>query len=350
MASGSGFYSITVAGAASDLSTLYAERIAAPTSRYSDLCDRKHQMSRRDYPRWDETSTGNCRREPALAVHGTRAGRLPCCVRRANMGIPTSGERVTVNSDDTRARSVFMEVHSGLPREGPGDRASTGRAIALAQPLPASADVLDIACGPGEQTVHLAQLLPAARIQAVDYHRPFVEEASRRVATAGAGHRVKVSVADMRALPFETGQFDLIWCEGAAYNMGLTNALTQWRSLLRSDGKLAFTEAVWLRDDPPDELHDWWMAGYPDMGSANASLELVSRCGYRLLGSFVLPDHAWWERYYHPMEDRLTILEEKYNGDPEAMAVLEDCRLEIDYYRRYSDCYGYLFVVAIRES
>lgn len=73
---------------------------------------------------------------------------------------------------------------------------------------------------------------------------------------------------------------------------------------------------------------------------------LVRRAGLRLLGDFVLPPEAWWDDYYVPMEARIAGLEYHCRDDPVAMAVLNDCRGEIDCYRRFSDWYGYAFFVA----
>ena len=44
-------------------------------------------------------------------------------------------------------------MHSELPPEGPDNRASAARALAMAGPLPANPRALDIACGPGMQTM-----------------------------------------------------------------------------------------------------------------------------------------------------------------------------------------------------
>ena len=61
-------------------------------------------------------------------------------------------------------RAAFFALHRGLPREAPGSRESTARALALARPLPAAPRVLDIGCGPGMQTIDLAELLPEANV------------------------------------------------------------------------------------------------------------------------------------------------------------------------------------------
>lgn len=74
---------------------------------------------------------------------------------------------------------IFWEVHSGLPREGPGDNESTGRAFALMTELPVAPSILDVACGPGMQTIQLAQLC-SGNIVAVDTHQPFLDELDRR--------------------------------------------------------------------------------------------------------------------------------------------------------------------------
>lgn len=245
---------------------------------------------------------------------------------------------------DPKARAVFWDIHSGLPREGPGNREATARALRLAAPLPNNVWVLDIACGPGMQTLDLAQLLPDATICAVDNHEPFVAETNRRAASHGVADRVRATRADMRALPFPPAAFDLIWCEGAAYLMGLGNALECWRPMLGPSGKLAVSEAVWLRSAPPEEVRRIWSRDYPDMGTIETCRAVVRDCGYRLLGDFVLPEAAWWE-YYAPLQQRLALLANKYAGDTMAESILREAAAEIVSYRKFSSYYGYLFLV-----
>jgi ubiquinone/menaquinone biosynthesis C-methylase UbiE len=254
---------------------------------------------------------------------------------------------------DATVRQVFFEVHRGLPRQGPGNRENTARAVAALGEMPASPRILDIACGPGKQTIDLAELIPEASITAVEFHAPFVEEARRRAKAAGCAERVTVLEGDMRALPFEPGSFDLIWCEGAAYIMGVSNALAAWRPLLATGGRLAFTEAVWFQDHAPQKLRDFWRDGYPDMGDGQTTLSRVTDAGYRILDHFPLPDSAWWEDYYAPMESNIVLLRERlrerYQSDADqqqVLATLDGCQLEIDLFRHHSEKYGYLFVVA----
>ena len=161
---------------------------------------------------------------------------------------------------------------------------------------------------------------------------------------AGVAGRVRATVGDMTALAFPPASFDLLWCEGAAYIMGVGAALRAWRPLLRPGGRAALSEAVWLRPDPPEPVRRLF-ADYPAMGDVAAARDLVRRSGYRLLGDFVLPQTAWMADYYEPLRRRLAELAPRYEGDAVACAVLEAHAEEIAVFERYGDWYGYLFLV-----
>ena len=105
------------------------------------------------------------------------------------------------------------------------------------------------------------------------------------------------------------------------------------------------TDAVWLKPDPPAELATFW-ADYPDMNDIENRRGILKGCGYDLLGDFVLPESAWWDDYYGPMNIRLKMLVDKYADDKTALSVINECFLEINLYEKYSDYYSYAFLVA----
>ncbi len=246
--------------------------------------------------------------------------------------------------DDPAQRAVIFDLHSGLPREGPGDLASLIRALDIVGPLPPAPSILDLGCGPGGQTVDLAERIPDAWVTAVDAHEPFLAALRALAEARGVAGRIRTHLGDMASPPCPPASVDLIWCEGAAYIIGFEAALRAWKPLLKPGGRLALTEVAWLRSDPPEAAKAFWTT-YPAMRDL-ASLRAASReAGYRILGDFILPPEAWWTHYYGPMEARLETIAPRYRDDDVGKAVLADARAEIDLYRRHADCYGYAFLV-----
>ena len=173
-----------------------------------------------------------------------------------------------MSSTDPLAHEIFFTVHQDLPREGPGSRDCTARALALAAPDARAGEalaVLDIACGPGAQTVDLAQLAPGAAITALDTHLPFLRALQRRADEQHLAGRIAALQADMRALPLAPGSFDLLWCEGAAYIMGLEEALTgllPFPPLLLQPGLPVDETLVWSHRSTAPHLASFWFGAH----------------------------------------------------------------------------------------
>jgi ubiquinone/menaquinone biosynthesis C-methylase UbiE len=127
---------------------------------------------------------------------------------------------------------VFFEIHTGLLREGPGSRQSTQRAFYSIQGLPPNPTILDIGCGPGADTLQLAEL-SAGKIYAIDNHRPFIERLEEAAKRRKLKNRVFPLLADMHQLSFKPESFDLLWAEGSIYIIGVEKGLVQWRQLLK---------------------------------------------------------------------------------------------------------------------
>jgi len=238
---------------------------------------------------------------------------------------------------------IFFEVHTGLPREAPGDEGSTVRALEMMTDLPAAPELLDIACGPGGQTIVLA-CHSAATITAVDIHEPFLEELQRRAAAAGVKDRITTIKASMFDLALGR-TFGAIWSEGAIYMIGFVAALRAWRALLRPGGYIAVTELSWIKTDPPRDIAEYWHEQYPGVSSLEENRAHVRAAGYRGIGQFAVPESAWWDSYYQPMERSVAEFRRKYEGNADVQRVLDIELTEIDMYRRYSDWYGYVFYV-----
>lgn len=252
-----------------------------------------------------------------------------------------------VNDLGARFLEIFFEVYESLPRQGPGNRACAARALGLCRELTERPAILDLGCGVGGQTLQLAEMT-SGTIVAIDSHAPSIERLRVAVAERGMAQRVSAIVGDMAELEQSPGRFDLIWSEGALYSIGLRKALRVCHGLLRPGGYLAFTDAVWRKENPPPEVKDSFDLDYPTMGWLDDDIAAIRDCGFELVGHFTLPDEAWWEDFYTPMEARIAELRRKYATDVEALAVLDRLAEEPSMHRSYSDFYAYEFFVARR--
>lgn len=243
---------------------------------------------------------------------------------------------------------IFYEVHSNLPREGPGDNESTCRAFNLLKNLPEKPRILDIGCGPGMQTIQLAKL-SSGQIEALDNHQPFLDQLNLSAKKEGLGDRIKTIKGDMFHLKYEKESFDLIWCEGAIFVIGFEKGLTEWRPLLAKNGYLVLSELVWLKKDLPEELQSFMRemyAGLEGSGvrSIEENIETAEKLGFHVLNSFTLPKKDWWD-YYALILAKLPSLKAKYKDEKEALKYFASEEREVEMYRKYSDYYGYEFYV-----
>ncbi|HEU4562881.1 MAG TPA: methyltransferase domain-containing protein [Longimicrobium sp.] len=109
----------------------------------------------------------------------------------------------------------------GLGYVGPGYLDAAARLVAGGKRLSyermhvtPGATVLDVGCGPGTDTLPLAELVSAAGfVHGIDRDTEMVAEAERRAADAGLAGRVEHRVGDAYALPWRDVTFDAVRCE-----------------------------------------------------------------------------------------------------------------------------------------
>jgi cyclopropane fatty-acyl-phospholipid synthase-like methyltransferase len=257
--------------------------------------------------------------------------------------------------DEHTLPPFFFEIfHRSLPRHGPGDEASTVKALQLlgllgddAAPAPRAPSgtplsVLDVGCGTGAQTMVLAKHLDA-RIVALDFHQNFLDELTLRAGAEGLSAKIEARLGSMRDLPTWSERFDVVWAEGSFFIMGFAEALRACYQVLKPGGLLACSELTWLRDDAPDECRDFFALEYPAMADVATNLGSVRAAGFELVGHFTLPDEAWLTPFYEPLGRRVAELRQRYADDPDKAEFLDMVQMEIDVFRRYSRYYGYVF-------
>jgi len=243
----------------------------------------------------------------------------------------------------------FYELFRSLPRGGPGDIQSTRKAFGYLMNVPSNAFILDIGCGPGLQTLELAKLSNGTII-GLDNYQPFLDILMKNAVKEKVEKRIIVKNQSMLEMDLQDNTFDVIWSEGALYFMGFQNGLKKCHQLLKKDGYLAVTEAVYLKPSIPKPLQEFWDQGYPAITDVNSNLTLIQNENFMLLGHFTLPKSSWIDNYYTPMGERIKELKKKYSDNTVALQVFAECETEIKMYEMFSDYYGYEFFIKQKKS
>ena len=207
--------------------------------------------------------------------------------------------------------------------------------------------VVDAGCGAGRQTFVLANELQTP-IHAVDSYQPFLDRLGQRAKQKGFAQLVRTRCMDMKDIPVVFPTIDLLWAEGAAYNIGFANALITWAKAIRPNGFAVVSELSWLRDKIPQAVTEFFRSGYPEMQSAQQNIAIAEEAGYELFNTYTLPKEAWVKNYYDILEPRAKSLANHSDVAVRDFAV-ETLR-EIEAFKISQDSYGYVFYVLQRSN
>lgn len=248
--------------------------------------------------------------------------------------------------DDVQVQ-LLIDLHKSNFRQGPGGEAETKQALMLAGLLDKSRllKIADIGCGTGASTIQLAKELDA-EITAVEFLPEFLEELQTRAKKHGVADKITTLRCSMDALPFADEEFDVIWSEGAIYNMGFEAGVSAWRRFLKPGGKLIVSEITWLTAERPSELQSHWDAEYPEVDVASAKIGILERHGFIPEGYFYLPTSCWIDNYYRPMQNGFDAFLERNSGSDQAREIIECEKAEIALYEKHRGHYSYGVYIA----
>ncbi|WP_045218806.1 class I SAM-dependent methyltransferase [Desulfonatronum thioautotrophicum] len=241
---------------------------------------------------------------------------------------------------------LLIDLHKQGYRQGPGGDVETEQALNLAMiDRVAPLKIADIGCGTGASALLLARLLNA-QVTAVDFLQEFLDVLNERAESAGIADRISTLACSMDNLPFATEELDVIWSEGAIYNIGFEKGVADWRRFLKAGGLLVVSEITWLTDSRPAELQKHWDNEYPEINVASAKVRVLEKHGFSPVGCFVLPEHCWLDQYYRPMQARFEDFLKRNGNSEEARAVVTAEQQEIDLYETYKAHISYGVYIA----
>lgn len=240
--------------------------------------------------------------------------------------------------------NLICDYFSNVERQGPGSPEMTIKALSFIDNLTPESLIADLGCGTGGQTMVLAQHAPG-HVTGIDLFPLFIDLFNQNAAKLNLQNRVKGVVGSMDNLPFQPDELDLIWSEGAIYNIGFERGINEWRQFLKKGGYLAVTEASWFTAERPTEIQKFWESVYPEIDTIPNKVEQMQRAGYVPVATFILPENCWIEHFYVPLAKTQEAFLRKYEGNKAAEEYIAFERYEAQLYYTYKAYYGYVFYI-----
>ncbi len=240
--------------------------------------------------------------------------------------------------------NLICEYFSGIERQGPGSPEVTIKALSFIDNLSSDSHIADIGCGTGGQTMVLAKNAPG-HITGIDLFPGFIDLFNSNAAKLNLQDKIKGEVGSMEKLPFKNKELDLIWSEGAIYNIGFEKGLKEWRKLLKPGGYIAVSEASWFTAERPAEIEAFWMDAYPWIDTIPNKIAQLQKAGYIPVASFILPENCWTDHFYQLQVKAQEAFLKKYPKNKTAEEFVANQRHEAELYYKYKEFYGYVFYI-----
>jgi SAM-dependent methyltransferase len=231
-----------------------------------------------------------------------------------------------------------------MERQGPGSPETTMKALGFIDNLDEGSIIADIGCGTGGQTMVLGMNTPG-QITGIDLFPEFIRLFNENAGKHNLEERVKGVTGSMEKLPFGDEELDLIWSEGAIYNIGFKRGMNEWRRFLKKGGYIAVSEASWFTEDRPEEIRDFWDNAYPEIDTIPNKVKILQDAGYIPVATFILPESCWTDNFYTLQVSARESFLRKHKGNKTVEAFMANERHEAELYSRYKDYYGYVFYI-----
>jgi len=171
--------------------------------------------------------------------------------------------------------------------------------------------ILDIGCGSGVPTMQLARL-GQGEVIGTDIDRPALDKLTKKITEAGLSDRVQALNCSILDMVFQDESFDIIWSEGSIFVIGFKRGIQEWKRFLKPNGFMV--------------IHD-------EKGNVEEKLRQISKCGYKLLGYFILSKDTWWMEYFAPLEKLIAEFQTSHTDGPQALEELNQARRELEMFK-----------------
>lgn len=192
-----------------------------------------------------------------------------------------------------------------------------GKAISII-PINENTKILDAGCGSGVPTLMIAEKFNC-KVIAADSDIKSINRLEEKVRQLNLCDRITLFNCSLFDNDFKEKQFDLIIAEGLLNVVGFQKGLLRIIELLKQKGFII--------------IHD-------EFQNQNEKIEFIKENDCKILDSFVLDEHIWWNNYYKCLEQEISC-----NSDKEFLKLFKSDLQEIRMFKRNPSCYKSIYYI-----
>ena len=236
----------------------------------------------------------------------------------------------------------FYLAFKDLDRLAPGSDASTLKVLDLIDlDEDSRLNILEVACGPGADTLVLADYFKDSEIEAIDLFPHYLSILNQKIKENNLESRVFTYEMDMNDLDFANEEMDLIFSHAGVEIMGFKKALNRWKRILKPNAYLVVSDLTWI-SKPSKKSIDFWKTNYEEIDTVENKIAQLEKLGFEYVNHFVL-DKKEFVNYYSKLENNLNQLK----SDKSAKDFINQLKKEIEVSK--NEDYSYVYYI-MRKS
>ncbi len=186
--------------------------------------------------------------------------------------------------------------------------------------------ILDIGCGTGVGTLEIARV-SRSKVIAIDIDEKSLMILERKIAEQNLMHQIQVITCSIHEMTFSHNSFDIIWMEGLQF-INFKTRLNLCYPLLKPNGFLV--------------IHD-------GQEGIEKKIKSLKNSDFYLYSRIDLPDNAWSEEYYLPLEKWVSEFIIQFPDESTKMELIDNILQEIEHVKNHPSIARSSFIILQKQ-
>ena len=106
-------------------------------------------------------------------------------------------------------------------------------------------------------------------------------------------------------------------------------------------GIAVISEMNYFSNDVPETVVQYMKNVYSGIKTESENIDLINSAGFEVFNVRRLPEKAWWDNYYDPLQEKIRML--KDSSDQVMQGVIDETEEEMQFFKEHLNDVGYTY-------